>query len=184
MAAKKPTLGELIKEARTNAGLTQEKLAAKISGVSATDISKMERGELVPTQDVLKQIAKLTGVTQSSLLEAAKTAKTTSNKKTSSTTTTSSKKTASTSKTSSTAKTSSQAKETLTAAEKKMLEAYRKADSNTKKAALKVLNGESNSLLDTILGSGTPGSFADNAQSITENLVGNLVNGLLGNLGK
>ena len=178
MATKKPTLGELIKEARTNAGLTQEKLAAKISGVSAADISKMERGELVPTQDVLKQIAKLTGVTQSSLLEAAKTAKTTTSSKKTSSGTSAAKKTASTSKT------SSQTKETLTAAEKKMLEAYRKADSNTKKAALKVLNGESNSLLDTILGGGTPGSFADSAQTITENLVGNLVNGLLGNLGK
>ena len=38
-------IGTLIKEARTGAGLTQEALAKKITGVSASDISKAERGE-------------------------------------------------------------------------------------------------------------------------------------------
>ena len=33
MAAKKPTVGTLIKEARTNAGLTQEKLARLVDGL-------------------------------------------------------------------------------------------------------------------------------------------------------
>ena len=70
MAAKK--VGDLIKEARLNAGFTQEKLAAKVKGVSASDISKAERGELELTQDALKLIAKATGVTQKSLLDAAK----------------------------------------------------------------------------------------------------------------
>ena len=179
-------LGTLIKEARTNSGLTQEKLAAKIAGVSANDVSKMERGELVPTQDVLKKIAKITGVTQASLIEASKTAKTpaTAAKKPSS----SAKKPSSNAKTSSSGKTGSTSAATtivkLTAAEKKLLEAYRKADSQTKKAAMKVLNGESNSILDTILGTGVSGSLGDAASSLTENLVGGLVSGLLGNLGK
>ncbi|MDO4484861.1 MAG: helix-turn-helix transcriptional regulator, partial [Clostridia bacterium] len=72
MAAKTNKTGTLIKEARTGAGLTQEKLAASIKGVSAQDISKAERGELMLTQETLKQIAKLTGVTQTSLINAAK----------------------------------------------------------------------------------------------------------------
>ena len=43
MATKK--VGDLIKEARTGAGLTQAQLAAKVDGVTASDISKAERGE-------------------------------------------------------------------------------------------------------------------------------------------
>ena len=69
MAAKK--VGTLIKEARTNADLTQEQLARKIAGLSAEDISLAERGKKNLTQDQLKQIAKITGVTQASLLNAA-----------------------------------------------------------------------------------------------------------------
>ena len=116
MASKK--LGNLIKEARTEAGLTQEQLARKISGLSATDISEAERGLRDLTQEQLKKIAKVTGVTQSSLLNAAKgTAK----------------------KTSSTASKSSMQ---VTAAERKLVELYRKASAEDKKAALKVLKGE------------------------------------------
>ena len=66
------TVGTLIKEARTAAGLTQEQLARKIKGVSADDISLAERGKKDFTQAVLKEIAKATGVTQKSLLDAAK----------------------------------------------------------------------------------------------------------------
>ncbi|MBR3232207.1 MAG: helix-turn-helix transcriptional regulator, partial [Lachnospiraceae bacterium] len=70
MAAKK--VGVLIKEARTNAGLTQAQLAAKVSGLTASDIGKAERGEKELTDAQLKTIAKVTGVTQKSLLEAPK----------------------------------------------------------------------------------------------------------------
>ncbi len=84
MAAKK--VGELIREARTNAGLSQEALAKLIDGVSASDIGKAERGEKDLTQAALKAIAKATGVTQKSLLEAPKggssASKTTTAKKT------------------------------------------------------------------------------------------------------
>ena len=41
MASKK--VGTLIKEARTEAGLTQEQLARRIAGLSANDISLAER---------------------------------------------------------------------------------------------------------------------------------------------
>ena len=118
MAAKK--VGTLIKEARTAAGLTQEQLARKISGLSATDISEAERGKKELTQDHLKKIAKVTGVTQASLLNAAKgsTAKKT---------------------TTSASKSSMQ----VTAAERKLVELYREASSDEKKAALKALKGES-----------------------------------------
>ena len=115
MASKK--LGNLIKEARTEAGLTQEQLARKISGLSASDISEAERGLRDLTQEQLKKIAKVTGVTQTSLLEAAKGSK----------------------KSTSTASKSSMQ---VTAAERKLVEAYRKASSEDKKAALKVLKGE------------------------------------------
>ena len=71
MAAKK-TVGELIREARTKAGLSQEKLAAMIDGLSASELGKAERGEKELTQAELKAIAKATGVTQKSLLEKAR----------------------------------------------------------------------------------------------------------------
>jgi len=141
MATKK--VGTLIKEARTNADMTQEQLARKIPGLSASDISLAERGQKDLTQAQLKQIAKITGVTQASLLGAAKSSS--SAKKTSAKKTTSS---------SSGAKTSSMK---VTSAEKKLLELYRKADAETKKAAVKLLKGEDdddavNSILEDILG--------------------------------
>ena len=71
MAAKK--VGELVKEARTAAGLTQEKLA-KTAGekLTAADISKCERGEADLTAAQLKKIAVACGVTQTSLVNAPK----------------------------------------------------------------------------------------------------------------
>lgn len=130
MAAKK--VSTLIKEARVNAGLTQEQLARRISGLSASDISLAERGKKELTQAQLKQIAKVTGVTQSSLLNAAKG----SSKKTTSSGSKSMK---------------------VTATEKKLVELFRKADSDTKKAVLNMLKGDENlsevfleSLLDTV----------------------------------
>lgn len=142
MASKK--LGTLIKEARTNAGLTQEQLAKKVTGCSASDISKAERGEKQLTQDQLKQIAKATGVTQKSLLDAAK-GKTTQT-------------VVSASSGSSSSSASSSMK--LTAAEKKLVQLYRKASDDKKKAAVELLSekeeassgGLGSGLLDTFLG--------------------------------
>ena len=126
MATKK--VGDLIKEARTNAGLTQAELAKKVDGVTASDISKAERGEKELTQAALKQIAKATGVTQSSLLNAPKGASGKSGKSSSG------------GKTGSSGKTSEEYK--LTAAEKKLIDLYREADADTKKAAVSLLKGE------------------------------------------
>ncbi len=124
----KKTVGELIREARTGAGLTQEQLAAKIENVSAGDISKAERGEKQLTQAALKAIAKATGVTQKSLLEAAAPAKkpaattktTTAAKKTATTTkaSTTAKKAATTTKASTTAKKAATTTKASTAAKK------------------------------------------------------------------
>jgi len=143
MASKK--VGTLIKEARTQADLTQEQLARKIKGLSASDISLAERGQKDLTQTQLKEIAKATGVTQASLLNAAKGSSSSSKK------TTTTKKTSTTKKTtsSSSAKTSSIK---VTAAEKKLLELYRAADSDTRKDVLKLLKGEELEA-DTVLGS-------------------------------
>ena len=140
-------VGKLIKKARTNADMTQEKLARKVGGgLTASDISKAERGELDLSQAVLKKIAVATGVTQASLINAAKgTAKKTSN-------------------------TSSKSSMRLTAAEKKLVTCYREADSDTRKAALKVLKGESSNFASTLLDAassltgqsgGSSGSLAD-----------------------
>ena len=123
MASKK--VGTLIKEARTEAGLTQEQLARRISGLSANDISLAERHEKDLTQDQLRQIAKITGVTQTSLLEAAR---------------------GSTAKKPTGAKSSMQ----VTATERRLVELYRAADTETRKDALKVLKGQ-DSLAEDIL---------------------------------
>lgn len=144
MAAKK--VGELIKEARTNAGLSQEALAKQIDGLSASDIGKAERGEKELTQAALKAIAKATGVTQKSLLEAPKGGAGATAKKTGTTKTETAKKSSSSTKKTSTAKkTATAAKSTaveLTAAEKTLLNAYRKASAEKQKAALNLLKGE------------------------------------------
>ena len=190
MAAK--TVGTLIKEARSKAGLSQTALAAMVEGVSASDIGKAERGEKQLSQEALRAIARATGVTQKSLLEAPqggaaaeKTSSSTAKKASSST----AKKTssASTAKktSSSTAKktSSSTAKKTadaeLTSAEKTLLNTYRKADSETRKAALSLLKGENEVIVSMLL----------------KNLAGNMgaganggalsgLMGMLGNLGK
>ena len=89
MAAK--NVGTLIREARMAKGLSQEKLASEIEGLTASDISKAERGDKELSQTQLRAVAKVIGVTQKSLLEAPKggtsstTAASTSAKKTSGT---------------------------------------------------------------------------------------------------
>ena len=44
-------VGNLIKKARTDAGLTQEQLARKVKNCSASDIGKAERGEIRLTNE-------------------------------------------------------------------------------------------------------------------------------------
>ena len=137
-------VGALIKEARTGAGLTQEQLARKIKGISADDISKAERGEKELTQAVLKEIAKATGVTQKSLLDASKKPASSAKKPASSTKKTASaaKKTTSAAKKTTTSgrKTTSQTF-TISAQEKKLINAYRDADDKVKAAVNLVLLG-------------------------------------------
>ncbi|MBP5231670.1 MAG: helix-turn-helix transcriptional regulator [Clostridia bacterium] len=135
-------VGTLIKSARTAKGLTQEQLARKVKNCSASDIGRAERGEKELTTEQLKQIAKATGVTKKSLLDAAKGTSTSS---------------------SSSAKTPAGATSSMrvTATERKLIEAYRKADSQTKKDAMKLLKGEG-------------------AEALAGNLVGNLISSLTG----
>ena len=152
MAQKK--VCDLIKEARTKAGLSQEKLAAMIDGLSASEVSKAERGDKELTQAELKAIAKATGVTQKSLLEAAGFVSSTAKKPAAST----AKKPASTAtKKTATAKTTDEMK--LTAAEKRVLTLYRAASASVRKDAEAVLKGEKqvqdeggNPLMEGLLG--------------------------------
>lgn len=176
-------LGALIKEARAENGWTQEQLAKKVKGLSASDIGRIERGEKIPETEQIKLIAKALGVTQTSLLNAAKgtggkggSAKTGSAKtgsaKTSSAKTGTGKSSSKTGgktssaksgsgKSSSSAKTSGTSV-TVTAAEKKLLQQYRKADDMTREAVDKILaaaapaSGKSDAggdLLNSLLGS-------------------------------
>ena len=132
MAQKK--VGELIKEARTKAGLSQEKLASMIEGLSAGEVSKAERGEKDLTQAELKAIAKATGVTQKSLLEAAGYVSSAAKKPAAA-----AKKPASTTA----KKPAAKADEIkLTAAEKRFLELYRAASAAVRKDAEAVLKGD------------------------------------------
>ena len=160
-------VGKLIKAARTGADMTQEQLARRISGLSASDISLAERGEKELTQARLKKIATLTGVTQASLINAAKEENGSSKK------TTTAKKT--TIKTT-TPKTPANANSTMkvTSTERKLVEAYRLADSDAKKRAMNILKGQEEGVLESILGSG------DIADTV-EDVLGNVLGGLLGN---
>ena len=121
MASKR--VGQLIKEARTAAGLTQAKLANKVSGVTASDIGRVERGEINLTNEQLKKIAKALGITQTSLLNAPKNSEATATG-------------------SSSSSISSGGTLKLTATEKKLVKAYRAASSDVKKSAMELLTGK------------------------------------------
>ncbi len=177
------TVGPLIKEARTRAKLSQEALAGKIEGLSASDLGKAERGEKELSQATLKQIAKLTGVTQSSLINAAKESTYGPAKKTAASTTKKpAEKTASAAKktSASTKKPAASAKKDafeLTAAEKKLVELYREADSETKKKAVAVLKGEGGDASGIL--AGLLGDQAGNGD-----LLGNIIGTAMDMLGK
>ena len=182
--AVKSTVGPLIKEARTKAKLTQEQLASKIDGLTASDVGKAERGEKMLTQDILKQIAKTTGVTQKSLLDAAResggaaqaagTSAASSAGKTSQSGKTTTGKTSQAGKTSSTGKTTGKTSMELTSTERKLVELYRAADSDKKKVVMSLLKGETqttNEILTSLLdGSKKP-------DEIVSSLIGNFVEG-------
>ncbi len=143
-------MGAQIKKARLDAGLTQEKLAQKVGGVTAQDISKAERGVLELETETIKKIAKVTGVTQASLLG----------------TSTAKKTTATVKKTTTNAKKNDDSMMRLTAAEKKLVAAYRKADATRKKFALDILEG--GSMISTLM------------QNRGEELVSDVLGSLLG----
>lgn len=152
-------VGKLIKAARTKADMTQEQLARKVTGANASDISAAERGTKDLTQAQLKQVAKATGVTQASLLNAAKEEKGTTTKTTKTTKTSTTKTTKTTKpKTPSNANTSMK----VTSTEKKLIEAYRLADSDAKKRAMAVLKGESTDVADVV-------------EDVLENLLGGVL---------
>ena len=157
-------LGKMIKDARMDRGLSQAALAES-AGVSASEIGKIERGEKEPSQDVLKKMAKPLGLTQKALLEAAS----------------GTGKASSSGKTSGTGKTTSPSKTeagvgTLTSTEKKLVRLYRKADSNTKKAAMNLLSGEGN--VAEILGSLVLGK--NDVSSMASGLLETLLSGKTG----
>lgn len=120
--------GELIRQARAAAKMTQQQLAKSVD-LTPAQIGKAERGELELTQATLKAIAKATGVTQASLLNAEKGAK----------------KPAA----------SSSGALKLSAAEQKLVKLYRSATEEQRSDAFRILNGEKTEveqLVDAMLG--------------------------------
>ena len=120
--------GERIRQARAAAKMTQQQLAKSVD-LTPAQIGKAERGELELTQATLKAIAKATGVTQASLLNAEKGAK----------------KPAA----------SSSGALKLSAAEQKLVKLYRSATEEQRSDALRILNGEKTEveqLVDAMLG--------------------------------
>ena len=172
-------VGKLIREARTGADLTQEKLAKKVGGgLTASDVSRAERGEIDLPQATLRAIAKATGVTQASLVDAAKAESASSGKKTSTGKNTSAKTTAKKTTAKSTAKKaktpdSAGVSMRVTATEKRLVEAYRLADGDAKKAAMKLLKGECPDMAAKILG----GSGADMVADLLGDALGSLLGG-------
>ena len=159
-------VGNSIKKARTDAGLTQEKLAKKVGGgVSASDIGKAERGEEVLPAAALRKIAIATGVTQTSLVNAGKTTgKTTAAEK---------KTKAAKPRTPTNAGVSMR----VTTTEKKLLEYYRVADSNTKKAATNVLKGACSDMVDSLAARSGAAGQNDNAVA---DMISSAIGSLLG----
>ena len=168
-------LGNLIKEARAKKGMSQAALAAAVEGLSAAALGKAERGEAEPTETQVRQIAKALGVTQTSLVEAMskKPASGSSSSKSAASKSTAAKSSAakstaakssaakstaakSTSSKSSSSKTGTASKTTsgtslkVSATEKKLVELYRAADSDTRKAVISLLKGETPKAEDII----------------------------------
>ena len=175
--------GAKIKEARLAAGLTQADVAKKVEGLSAQDLSKAERGQLDLTQKQIQAIAKLTGVSASSLTKTSSAAK--SGAKTSS----AAKSGAKTSSSRKTGTTSSSTALKLTAEEKKLIGLYRAADKETKKAATALLKGEQQdaSLMDTMmsmLGSMMGGSTKEESKGDPKAEMMNLFGSMMGGSAK
>ena len=221
MAAKK--VGVLVREARTAAGLTQEKLAkAAGENLTAADISKCERGEADLTAAQLKRIAVACGVTQTSLVNApknlsaaavkkaaAKDTKTGGGKTASAKAPAARKETAKTTAKAGSAKTSAAkagsaktssakaaAKKTgaaavpananvsmkVTAAEQKLIQAYRGSTADRKKAALKLLNGDYGDAIDKVLSVTNGSTSASSSSSSGPDLIGDVLGSVLGGL--
>lgn len=122
--------GELICQARTKAKLSQAQLA-KIVSLTTGEIKKAEAGDLDLPQSFLRAIAKATGVTQVSLINAEKPPKPKAAKKPVGT------------------------PMLLTAQEKKVVRLFRNATEDQRSDALRILNGEKTEveqLVDAMLG--------------------------------
>ena len=160
-------IGEVLKNLRERNHLTQDQLAKKAkNGLTANDISKAERDLYVPTDAQLKAIAKATGVTQKSLLDAKGPAKkpAASAAKKPASSTAAKKPAASTAKTAGTSM-------KVTATEKKLVEAYRKASAENKKLALNLLQGKAVEDSQFNIGSLFSGGIAGSVSDFFENLV-------------
>ena len=163
-------VGTLIREARTAAGLSQAELAKRAGNLTSTDISKAERGEKSLTQAQLKQIAKATGVAQTTLLNAPKGGVSSAG--------------SSASGSSSSGKTASSTLK-LSKTEKELILLYRAANDETKKQVVELLtpkdagNDLANALISALGGNAGGNGGAD----LLGSLLGGSSSGNSGNAG-
>lgn len=170
-------LKEMLKDARQKADLTQEKLARR-ADVTASAISRYERGEEVPSDAVIRALAKALDTPAAPLIAAKKEEKGGSTKSKST-------KTKTTQKASSAKKTATPASAGITmrvtATEKRLVLAYRDASTDVRKQALALLQGKEQNPLESVLGSlGSSGKGDSATSGGIGDLLGDLLGGVLG----
>jgi transcriptional regulator with XRE-family HTH domain len=126
-------IGARIRAARKAAGLSQEKLAKSVEGLSASALGKAERGEKALSSEQLEAVARALGVPPETLLENAEAEDVAASSPAG----------------------ESAAPMTLTPEEQELLAAYREANAETKKVAVSALKGENShapNIMDIVAG--------------------------------
>lgn len=159
-------VGTLIREARTAAGLSQAALAKQVGNLTSADLSKAERGEKSLTAAQLKQLAKILGIAQTTLLNAPEGGVSSGSSSSSSSSSSNSLK--------------------LSKTEKELILLYRAANDETRKKVLELLtpqnagNDLANVLISALGGGNANGANGANGGA---DLLGSLLGGSSGSSG-
>ncbi len=156
-------VGTLIREARTAAGLSQAALAKQVGNLTSADLSKAERGEKSLTAAQLKQLAKILGIAQTTLLNAPEGGVSSGSSSSSSSSSSNSLK--------------------LSKTEKELILLYRAANDETRKKVLELLTPQNagNDLANVLI-SALGGGNANGANGGAD-LLGSLLGGSSGSSG-
>ena len=168
-------IGAKIREARNNAGMSQEKLAKAADGVSVSDISKAERGlkELTPEQ--LHSIEAATGAVPGSLIDAGEVVPAPVEDASADA------KDVVSAETNEETALNTPITVTLTSAEKELLDSYKAADVWKQKAVLFLLKGEKPQMQEIM--ALLAGLMAKNSGEKGANPLAGIINGIKGMMG-